>query len=89
MDRKHAGGAQERYAREEVVAELSAAMVSARLGIQTEFEQNAAYLDHWIGVMKADNRAIVRAASMAQAASDWIFDTAGEAPVAQIKQLAA
>lgn len=60
------------------VAELAAAMVCARLGIRSQFEQNAAYLEHWVKVMREDSRAIVRAASMAQAAADWMFDTAGE-----------
>jgi antirestriction protein ArdC len=79
LDRQHEGRTrEERYAKEEVVAELASAMVSARLGIRPEFDQSAAYLDHWVKVMRADSRAIVRAASMAQAAADWMFDTAGE-----------
>jgi antirestriction protein ArdC len=79
LDRQHEGRTrEERVAKEEVVAELASAMVSARLGIQPEFDQSAAYLDHWIKVMREDSRAIVRAASMAQAAADWMFDTAGE-----------
>lgn len=79
LNRSHKGTSQERYAQEEVVAELAAAMVSTRLGIVTEYTQNAAYLGHWIEVMRADNRAIMRAASMAQAAADWMFETADTA----------
>lgn len=60
------------------VAELASAMVGARLGIRPAFDQSAAYLDHWVKVMREDSRAILRAASMAQAAADWMFDTAGE-----------
>lgn len=79
LDRKHeAKTREERYAREEVVAELAAAMVCARLGIRPQFDQSAAYLEHWVQAMREDNRAIVRAASMAQAAADWMFTTAGE-----------
>lgn len=52
-------------------------MVCARLGVQPSFDQNAAYLQNWAGVLKSDNRAIVKAASMAQAAADWMFETAG------------
>jgi antirestriction protein ArdC len=79
LDRQHEGKTrEERYAKEEVVGELASAMVGARLGIRPEFDQSAAYLDHWVKVMREDSRAIVRAASMAQAAADWMFDTAGE-----------
>ena len=79
LDRQHEGKTrEERYAKEEVVGELASAMVGARLGIRPAFDQSAAYLDHWVKVMREDSRAIVRAASMAQAAADWMFDTAGE-----------
>ena len=77
LNRQHPGTAQQQYAREEVVVELCAAMVSARLGIEVEYDQNAAYLHHWVSVLKEDNRAILRAASMAQAAADWMFAKAG------------
>ena len=39
--------------------------------------------------MQQDSRAIIRAASMAQAASDWMFEKAGEGPVHNIQPLAA
>jgi antirestriction protein ArdC len=79
LDRRHEAKTQkENYAREEVVAELAASMVGARLGIRVQFDQSAAYLESWITAMREDNRAIIRAASMAQAAADWMFETAGE-----------
>jgi antirestriction protein ArdC len=79
LNRSHeARSREERYAREEVVAELAALMAVTRLGIAPRFEQSAAYLEHWAKVMREDSRAIVRAASMAQAAADWMFATAGE-----------
>ena len=79
LDRRHEGKTQrENYAREEVVAELAASMVGARLGIRVQFDQSAAYLESWIKAMREDNRAIIRAASMAQAAADWMFSTAGD-----------
>ncbi len=68
----------QRYAREEIYADLSSAMVCARLGVKPAFDQNAAYLASWIAALKADHRAIVKAASTAQAAADWMFETAGE-----------
>ena len=79
LDRRHEGRTREdNYAREEVVAELAACMTCARLGIAPAFDQSAAYLEHWAGVMREDKRAIVRAATMAQAATDWMFVAAGE-----------
>ena len=79
LDRRHEGNTrEERYAREEVVADLASAMVCARLGLRVQYEQHAAYLEHWVTVMREDSRAIVRAASMAQAAADWMFAKAGE-----------
>ncbi len=62
------------YAREEMVAELGAAMVGARLGIIGDhIENHAAYLASWIKCLKEDKRAIFRAASAAQAAADLVL----------------
>ncbi len=81
LDRHHSGKTRvQRYAQEEIVADLAGVMVCARLGITPSFDQSAAYLQHWVDVLKTDHRAIVKAASMAQAAADWMFDAAGECP---------
>ena len=62
------------YAREELVAEMGAAFLGCRLGFRPDHvEDHAAYLSHWIQVLRADNRAILQAASKAQAASDYIL----------------
>ena len=66
------------YCREELVAELASAMVGARLGIAPRFEQNAAYLQGWISVLRSESRAILRAASAAQQAADWLMARGGE-----------
>ncbi len=61
------------YAREELVAELGAAFLCAALGITPEpREDHAAYLDHWLQVLKADKRAIFSAAAHAQRAADFL-----------------
>ena len=61
------------YAREELVAELGAAFLCAALGITPEpREDHAAYLDHWLQVLKADKRAIFSAAAHAQRAADYL-----------------
>jgi antirestriction protein ArdC len=62
------------YAAEELVAELGAAFLCADLGV-SEGEPRADHADYiasWIAVLKADNRAIFRAASAAEKAAAWI-----------------
>jgi antirestriction protein ArdC len=61
------------YAREELVAELGAAFLCADLGIAADpREDHAAYLGHWLEVLKDDKRAIFQAAAHAQKASDFL-----------------
>lgn len=61
------------YAFEELVAELSAAYLSADLAITVEpREDHASYLAGWIKALKDDNRAIFRAASYAEKACDYL-----------------
>ena len=61
------------YAREELVAELGAAFLCAELGITPEVrEDHAAYLGHWLTVVKEDKRAIFSAAAHAQRAADYL-----------------
>jgi antirestriction protein ArdC len=61
------------YAREELVAELGAAFLCADLGIEAQpREDHAAYLDHWLQVLKDDKRAIFQAAAYAQKATDFL-----------------
>lgn len=59
------------YALEELIAELGASFLSAEFGIDNT-KDAAAYIDGWLKVLKADNKAFVRAASAAQAACDWL-----------------
>ncbi len=64
------------YAFEELVAEIGAAFVCARLGIQTRFrEDHAAYIAGWLKVLKKDRKAIFTAASQAGKAADLILGT--------------
>lgn len=63
------GRSSEAYAREELVAELGAAFLCADLGLALEpREDHAAYLDHWLEVLRGDKRFIVSAAAHAQRA---------------------
>ena len=71
----------EGYAREELVAELGAAFLSADLGLTLEpREDHAGYIASWIKVLKGDKRAIVSAASYAERAVRYLHGRhAGEA----------
>lgn len=61
------------YAREELVAELGAAFLCADLQATPEpREDHAAYLGHWLEVLKSDKRAIFQAAAHAQRAADYL-----------------
>ncbi len=60
------------YAREELVAEMCAAFCCATLGI-TPTVRHADYIGSWLDVLREDNRAIVRAASAASKAAEYIL----------------
>lgn len=63
------------YAREELVAELGAAFLSADLELELEpREDHAAYLGHWLEVLKADKRFLFSAAAHAQRAVAWLHE---------------
>lgn len=78
----------EAYAAEELIAELGAAFLCARLGITNEPRpDHAAYLASWLKVLRNDNRAIFTAASQAQKACDYLLNRL-PAPVAEPQPLA-
>ena len=60
------------YAREELIAELASAYLCASLGIAPTV-RHADYLGHWLAVLRADNRAIFKAASQASKAADYLL----------------
>ncbi|WP_118138101.1 ArdC family protein [Oceanicella sp. SM1341] len=61
-----------KYAFEELIAEINAAFCCASLGI-TPTVRHADYIGSWLDVLREDNRAIVRAASQASKAADWLL----------------
>jgi len=61
-----------KYAFEEMIAEISAAFCCAALGIVPTV-RHADYIGSWAEVLREDNRAIVRAASQASKAADWLL----------------
>jgi antirestriction protein ArdC len=68
------------YAKEELVAEMAGAFVCASLGIVPTV-RHADYIGSWLDVLREDNRAIVRAASAATKAADYLLAFSANAPV--------
>jgi antirestriction protein ArdC len=63
----------ESYSKEELIAEMTAAMLCGIAGIEQRIlENSAAYLKTWIARLKSDSRLLVSAASQAQKAADFI-----------------
>jgi len=63
----------ESYSKEELIAEMGAAMLCGVAGIERKTLANSAsYLKSWIDVLKSDARMVVSAASQAQKAADYI-----------------
>jgi len=69
------------YGKEELVAELTGAFVCAALGI-TPTVRHADYLGSWLEIIREDNRAILRAASAASKAADYLLAFRPDAAVA-------
>ena len=61
-----------KYAFEELIAEMTSAFVCASLGIVPTV-RHADYLGSWLEVLREDNRAIVRSASAASKAADYLL----------------
>jgi antirestriction protein ArdC len=62
----------ESYAKEELIAEISAAILAATYGVQIETEQTAAYVGSWLRALKDDRSLLVSAAQAAQKAADMV-----------------
>src|SRR5207302_9285220 len=56
---------------------MNAAFCCASLGIAPTV-RHADYIGSWLEVLREDNRAIVRAASQASKAADWLLDLAAK-----------
>lgn len=60
------------YSVEEITAELISAFCCASLGIVPTV-RHADYIGSWLACLREDNRAIIRAASQASKAADWLL----------------
>jgi len=60
------------YGKEELCAEIASAFVCASLGIVPTV-RHADYVGAWLDIMREDNRAVIRAASAASKAADYLL----------------
>ena len=75
MEHNPFGG--EDYSKEELLAEMGAAMLCGVAGIESRtLDNSASYLQSWINRLRSDSRLIVSAASQAQKAADYILGEA-------------
>ena len=66
------------YAGEELVAELSSAMLGAELGLPVaHLDSHASYIEHWLKLLKDDDRAILTAAAKAEEAASLLLNLGG------------
>lgn len=74
------------YSFEELVAELTACLLGADLGLPSEhIDNHAAYIGHWLAILKKDSRAILSAAAKAEAAAGYLLRAAGLAEITEEK----
>lgn len=73
LNRPMKGGfGSEDYAKEELVAEVSSMLMGERLGIGHDPGQHAAYVKHWIKILRDDPREIFRAAAAAERVVEFL-----------------
>jgi antirestriction protein ArdC len=63
-----------KYGREELIAEMAAAMLCALTGVEGVFDNSVAYVSSWLKTIKGDPSMIRSAATAAQKAVDLIMD---------------
>lgn len=62
------------YAKEELVAELTAAMLCSRFGVAPKLPKgHAAYIQHWLAALRGDSTLIGKCASLAGKAVDYLL----------------
>ena len=70
------------YAAEELVAELSSAILGAELGLPVaHLDNHASYVEHWLQLLRDDDRAILTAAAKAEEAATLLLRLGGRDPV--------
>jgi antirestriction protein ArdC len=63
-----------KYSKENLIAEIGAAMLCGSVGIENiTIENQAAYIQNWIQTLQSDKRLILHAAGAAQKAADYVL----------------
>ena len=77
---KICGGSHIRAGLSGYIAELSSAMLGAELGLPvTHLDSHASYIEHWLKLLRDDDRAILTAAAKAEEASSLLLKLGGRA----------
>ncbi len=77
---KICGGSHIRAGLSGYVAELSSAMLGAELGLPvTHLDSHASYIEHWLKLLRDDDRAILTAAAKAEEAAGLLLGLGGRA----------
>lgn len=73
----------ESYAAEELVAEMTSAILGSELGLPVEhLDHHASYIESWLKVLRADSRAILAVAARADEAARYLLRLAGRSAAA-------
>lgn len=72
----------EKYAAEELVAELASAILGSELGLPVDhLDDHASYIAHWLRILKADPKALLSIASKADEAAHYLLSLGGRDPL--------
>lgn len=74
------------YAREELIAEMTACFLCAEAGIEPLIDNSASYIQSWLKALSNDHNLVVVAAGKAQHAADHILDRKQEAFTTEPKE---
>ncbi|RQW43560.1 antirestriction protein ArdC [Novosphingobium sp. LASN5T] len=81
---KICGGSHIRAGLSGYVAELASAMLGAELGLPvTHLDSHASYIEHWLKLLKDNDRAILTAAAKAEEAASLLLKLGGRVTLAQ------
>jgi antirestriction protein ArdC len=71
----------DRYAKEELVAQMTSSILCAQTGIDTvdEFSNSASYIASWLQALRDDKKLVVSAAAQAQRACDLVIQPSRQA----------
>jgi antirestriction protein ArdC len=63
------------YAREELVAELASFLICRRLEVSSCMENHAAYLGHWVEMLKESPKVLLKVLSDSRNAADLVTES--------------